>query len=208
MTHPTLRKAIETLEVAYEFALNLFPEEMADKMRDTRPVIVIQTHGRRSRVLGWHEQNRWQEGKNQAHEITIAAESLKDGFYPVLNTLIHEMVHHGNKLMGVKDVSANQYHNRKFADLAEEIGLFVEKGQNGFGHTPDMTAKLKKTIREWGLDRKAFKLSRRTEVKPGTTGSKLRKYECQCGYGIRIAINDEKVDLSCNICGSPVEEQF
>lgn len=203
----TLAPLIAQLELAYEQAIALFPEEEQRKaLKKTKPVIVVQTRGTRSSLLGWHAGKLWQNGKQQVNEITITAEHLQSGFYPAIRTLIHEMVHHVNDLLGVKDVSSNQYHNRKFADLAETIGLVVEHGQNGFGHTPDMTPTLKATIRGWGLDRKAFSIYRRPERKGKGPGSKLRKYVCGCEYGIRIAVPDDQVDLSCGICGEQVRE--
>lgn len=203
----SLRPALSALESAYDLAIALFPdEEQREALKQNRPIIVIQTGGRKKNTLGWHWRNRWQAGTEQPAEITVVAESLDRTFYQVITTLIHEMVHHANNLLGVEDVSSNQYHNKKFANLAEQVGLVVEKGPRGFAYTPSMQHHLYETVRGWGLDQDAFKLNRRREPKTNRPGSKLRKYTCDCGYGIRIAVKDDKVDLTCNICGSQVTE--
>jgi hypothetical protein len=74
---------------------------------------------------------------NIFHEINIIPERLARPVDEILETLIHEVAHLSNFVKGVKDVSGNQFHNKKFKTEAEFLGLKVaEKDKKyGFGFT-------------------------------------------------------------------------
>lgn len=58
-------------------------------------------------------------------EVLISAECLAMGAEQVMQTIVHEAVHALAHARGVKETSRqNRYHNRKFVDLAEELGMF------------------------------------------------------------------------------------
>ena len=123
-------KKLETLfdEVNYQF----FDSECI------RPIITIQTKGKRN-ALGWCTLwKAWKEGEyveadSGYYEINISAESLHRPFSEIMRTLIHEMVHLYNIQHGVKDCSRNgTYHNKRFKETAEKHGLMVYK-VDGFG---------------------------------------------------------------------------
>lgn len=203
----SLAPAIELLEQAYEKALGIFPEDAAAALRDNRPIITIQTNGRRANVLGWHSSKRWKHQEDKLDEITLSAEELGRGLHDVMTTLVHEMVHHANSHLGVSDISSNGYHNKKFKDLAELVGLEVTRSNRGYAHTAP-TEEFKTEVNRWRLrNKKALDVFRVRPKKRGSVGSKLKKYTCGCGYGIRIAVDPDRVDLTCGICGERVEIQ-
>ena len=61
-------------------------------------------------------------------EVFVGGEGLALGAVDVLGTLLHEATHALAHVRGVQDTSRQgRYHNRRFRDLAEEIGLDVRE---------------------------------------------------------------------------------
>jgi hypothetical protein len=81
------------------------------------------------RKLGHFAAGRWRHTDGRAwSEILIAGEGLDRGPESVLATLLHEAAHALAFQRQVRDTSNNgRYHNRRFADLATELGLQVGK---------------------------------------------------------------------------------
>jgi hypothetical protein len=106
------------------------------KIREHHPdvpgVVLIaapSTH-RRMNVLGHFSALRWRgrgDKGDQLHEVVVVAEHLDRTPEDVCETLIHEAAHALNFARGIKDCSASQYHNKKFRDAAETLGLDVTK---------------------------------------------------------------------------------
>jgi len=68
------------------------------------------------------------------HEILMSSESLARGAEPTLVTLIHEAAHASAHAQNIKDTSRQgRFHNRKFRDTAESMGLIVEENSS-IGH--------------------------------------------------------------------------
>jgi hypothetical protein len=101
------------------------------------PMITIQKT-KRSGNLGWFSLDKVWANKNtedRKHEINICAEYLNGEAYDIVDTLQHETVHYANKMLDIKDCNG-QVHNKKFKNLAEQVGLIVEKSKKyGYGHT-------------------------------------------------------------------------
>lgn len=106
------------------FNENLFNGELPE------PAILIQSRGNKKLTLGWCTVKQvWKNEltKEERYEINLVAEGLNRGIYPVMTTLLHEMVHLHNLVNNIKDVSrGNTYHNMKFKKVAEAHGLLVE----------------------------------------------------------------------------------
>jgi len=136
--HPdvaSLQPALAELERLYDALLPRLLEA-AGLPTAPRPTLVIQRAGRRRTTLGWMAHQVWTCGEARRNEITLSAEFLNRGAAAAFATLVHEMVHHGNQVRGVRDCSANQYHNRAFKALAEAMGLRVTKlPHRGFADT-------------------------------------------------------------------------
>lgn len=83
-------------------------------------------------------------------EISYNIHYLDRTMKEIFCTLIHEQIHAYCRKVGIKEVSANgRYHNGKFKELCNELGLAVEK-HNGIGWntTGKITEELNNIIEE------------------------------------------------------------
>lgn len=87
-----------------------------------KPIVAVQSNGRKSRAMGWCTlQKIWkdQEQEQYYYEITICSEFLFREVSEICATLLHEMAHLYNVEQGIKDVSrGGTYHNKKFKATA------------------------------------------------------------------------------------------
>lgn len=82
--------------------------------------------------LGHFGRDFWKqaEAEGRLAELFIAGETLHLGLEQTLETLLHEAVHALAAVRDVQDTSkGNAYHNRKFVELAEELGLVWPEGR-------------------------------------------------------------------------------
>ena len=189
-----------------------------------KPVIVVQSNGKETNVLGhcstrrvWSDLTKMQE----YYEISIAAEYLYRPFVNIAETLLHEMVHLSNLQNGIQDCSRGGfYHNKRFKATAEEAGLIVEYSNKygwAFTKPTDETIKFFESV---SVDKDEFKLTRNSLMKlipldndngiingngmdgnpsdrPKRKGS-FRKYVCTiCGVSVRAT---KDVNVKCGDC--------
>src|SRR5947209_18301490 len=126
----SLLGAIGELERVYGELSDLFPTPMP------RPVITIQTRGRKN-ARAWFCADRWNDEyeKRTKAEFNICAEYLADGALGIAHSLLHEMVHQSNNVDGIRDCSSNQYHNKRFAERCQIVGLIAKNGYRGWSDT-------------------------------------------------------------------------
>jgi hypothetical protein len=151
---------------------------------------------------------RWAVAGAEVPEVLISGEGLERGARPTLCTLMHEAAHGLAHARGISDTSRQgRYHNRRYAALAEELGLeVVSDKQRGHAGTsmPDATAAQWET--ELADLEAALRLWRRPEAHG--TAAKSRNFlalSCPCGRKVRAA--RQTVDEAPIICGS-CEEPF
>ena len=181
---------IEELERIYDILAGKYG---LDKIA-SRPIITIQTKGRKKNTVGWYWNDKWQVRKKNISEINICAENLSNN--PV-ETLIHEMVHYHNASLNISDCNAHQYHNRKFKERAERYGLNVYlRGRQGWSATA-LSDSLKKTIDKIKVNRKIFNLYRKMNISNPTI-TKMIKYTCGCTI-VRCATS---LNAKCKSCGN------
>ena len=66
----------------------------------------------------------WKKKEGETYELNIAAEVLSYPIEETLDTMLHEMVHLYCRENGIQEVSrGGTYHNGKFKELAEKVGL-------------------------------------------------------------------------------------
>lgn len=86
----------------------------------------VQKRGRSLR-RGHHAPDRWRDAEStgRSPELFIAGELLEAGGEAVLQTMLHEAAHALGHVRGIRNTSGdgNRWHNRKFAQLARELGL-------------------------------------------------------------------------------------
>ena len=109
----------------------------------TRPVLTIQSTPQSFGHFSLRE-DTWVSKLGASHEINLGAGTLARPIEEVVATLLHEMVHYWNFVTGVQDCSrGNTYHNRRFKEAAESMGLIVTRSEKyGWAHTAPADALL------------------------------------------------------------------
>ena len=102
----------------------------------SRPTITIQSTPKAYGHFSLKE-DTWVSKMGASHEINIGAGTLARPIEETCATLLHEMVHYWNYVMGVQDCSrGNTYHNHRFKEAAESRGLVVNRSEKcGWAHT-------------------------------------------------------------------------
>ena len=91
--------------------------------------------------------------------IAVAFRTLEQGPRAVLHTLLHEMVHLRNHVVGLPDVHG-RYHNRHFRDTAALAGLTCTRENNiGYGDT-GLGRRAKSAIKKLRPVRRAYRWPR------------------------------------------------
>jgi hypothetical protein len=182
-------------------------------------VIVVAPASKNGRLAKWghYADGRWSvvktsgTGPRTLPEVMISAEGLQRSAREVFRTLLHEAVHGIAAVRGVQDTSrGGRYHNRKFAGIAIEVGLVVEKDSR-IGHvTPDVTDE---TAREYAEAiewiEEALVLNRKIEGNPRAEGSKGSGTNglvliCGCEPRRKMRMAESALDLGpvwCGVCG-------
>jgi len=90
-------------------------------------------------TLGHYRYGGWSVRDELAvPEVMLSGECLRQNGEGILKTIIHEASHGLAHVRGVKDVSRqNRYHNKKFVQHAEELGMeyTLDKPDNTHGYT-------------------------------------------------------------------------
>ncbi|WP_370949926.1 hypothetical protein AB5J62_20625 [Amycolatopsis sp. cg5] len=108
-------------------------------------VLASGTMGQPTEIFGHFARARWHvgDGVDPRAEFFIGAEGLRRPATEILGTALHEAAHGLAATRDIVDVSDGRYHNRKFAELAGELGVTVRKmDRQGWSDTavPDDTA--------------------------------------------------------------------
>ena len=166
--------------------------------------------GRRGELkLGHFAERRWTVATAERPELFVGGEGLAAGAVEVLGTLLHEAAHGLAATRGVQDTSCQgRYHNRRYATLAGDLGLTVQRaGARGWTATavPAETT----TVYAAVIDdlARALVLWRRAEHPgPGKPTSNLLAAVCGCGRRIRVARSTlEEAPVLCGRCGGPFQ---
>jgi hypothetical protein len=174
-------------------------------------VLVVASGSEGKRLnLGHFAPHRWQVNGSDRHEVLVGGEGLQRGPTEVLGTLLHEAAHGLAQARSIQDTSrGGRYHNRRYAQLARELGLEVASVQPiGWSATtvPDTTAAAYAGQLE-GLAA-ALVLWRRQEHRIGTSPRSRNLLACTCGCGRRIraakAILAE-APILCALCEQPFQ---
>ena len=184
----------------------------------SRPTITIQSTPKAYGHFSLRE-DTWVSKIGGTHEINIGAGTLARPIEEVAATLLHEMVHYHNHIMGIQDCSrGNTYHNRKFKDAAEARGLIVTHSDKyGWSHTSPSDRLLEfimdTDLTDILLNRNEFGGFRITgtgthSVTPTVVGlpprtNSSRKYMCPCcGMSVRAT---KVVNVACLDCNEQLQ---
>jgi hypothetical protein len=166
--------------------------------------------GRRGELkLGHFAERRWTVATAERPELFVGGEGLAAGAVEVLGTLLHEAAHGLAAARGLQDTSRQgRYHNRRYAALAGELGLTVQRaGSRGWTATQVPTeteAAYAAAIDDLG---RALVLWRRAEHPgAGKPTSNLLAAVCSCGRRIRAAHSTlAQAPVLCGRCGGPFQ---
>ena len=158
--------------------------------------------------LGHFAPHRWQVNGADRHEVLVGGEGLQRGPVDVLGTLLHEAGHGLAQARDIQDTSRQgRYHNRRYAQLARELGLEVASIQPiGWSATtvPDATADTYAGQLEDLAA--ALVLWRRQEHRTGAgpRSRNLLAATCGCGRRIRVAKTTlAEAPILCSLCIQP-----
>lgn len=183
-------------------------------IRDRHPqvpeVVVVVAAGSDGRTrdglkLGHFAASRWHVGEAQRAEVLVGGEGLARGPVAVLGTLLHEAAHGLAQTREMRDTSrGGRYHNRRFRQLAEELGLTIaETPPIGWSGTtvPETTAAeyagvladLERALGLWRVPE---------QVGEGRSRARnLLACSCACPRRIRVARRTlEEAPILCGAC--------
>lgn len=202
-----LKNQTEILEQAFDyFSIEKFEGSLTNK----NTVITIQSRGKANCYgwctveCAWYRENEAKDIISELYEINLSAEYINRSFYNTMETLLHEMVHLDNIINGINDCSKNQFHNEKFKDRAESIGLLVEKvKQYGWSNTT-LSNELKESVDKFIIDNninvKIFDIARKDKpIKKVARNNKKIKMICSGCKNI-VSCNEE-INITCMDCG-------
>ena len=177
----------------------------------SRPTLTIQSTPRAYGHFSLRD-DTWISKNGATHEINIGAGTLARPIEEVCATLLHEMVHYHNYVLGIQDCSrGGTYHNRRFRDSAQDHGLIVDH-HDKYGwtitHPSDRLLQfcLNNDLSDILINRNEYGGYRVTGTgthapapPPATTRtSSTRKYICPCcGNSVRAT---KMVNIGCLDC--------
>jgi hypothetical protein len=127
----------------------------------------------------------------------------------LLSTLLHEVAHSLNFSNGIKDTSANQYHNAKFKTQAEALGLkTIEVKGKGHASTELTEFGANRWSKALAILEQALELTATGEgtEKPKGRNTNLIKAECECGNIIRTSRTTLDIGIVCKGCNEDYQE--
>jgi hypothetical protein len=181
---------------------------------DVPEAVLVVASGSEGKRVNWGHfaPHRWQVSGADRHEVLVGGEGLQRGPLEVLGTLLHEAGHGLAQARSIQDTSrGGRYHNRRYAQLARELGLDVACVKPvGWSATtvPDATASAYASELE-GLQA-ALVLWRRQEhrIGAGTRSRNLLAATCGCGRRIRAAkATLAEAPILCGACVQPFEPE-
>ena len=190
--------------------------EIQKKHEDVRDaVMVVYLHSKGDR-RGHYAPESWTvagtgEERDAVDEVHISSHILSQGARSVMETLVHEAVHSAARARGVKDTSRQgRWHNKRFASLAVEFGLMVERDSK-IGHvTPDLENETVDAYEEtimWVSDQCGDLFQTFAKKQKKTRKANTVKVKCpDCGRFFRIGTKQLEIGaLACVPCGTEFE---
>jgi hypothetical protein len=201
------------IEVLYSIFIKLNKQKFENKL--PIPIITIQSHKvqkqiKGSAIMGWCSVHPiWQQENNTQYEINLTAEFVNRNIYEIVETLLHEMVHLYNASRGVADCSKKQFHNENFKDVAESVGLIVNKvKQHGYSDTR-LSEELIKEVNSWDdINKGIFNIARIDAQQEKTGSERKKKIKMMCPVCKRTVFTEyEDLEINCMECGCEFKKQ-
>jgi hypothetical protein len=196
---------LSTLSIALEKAHAMIKEETGAPR-----VTILVTRNLKGRKGHFTHFTPWSTTGGEAfNEIAFNLEHFTTA-KELLSTLLHEVAHSLNFSNGIKDTSANQYHNTKFKSQAEALGLkTIEVKGKGHASTELTEFGANRWSKALAILEKALELTATGEgaQKPKGRNTNLIKAECaDCGNIIRLSQTVLDNGVMCMPCETRYEE--
>jgi hypothetical protein len=145
------------------------------------------------------------------HEICITLDYIDREIRDTLGTFLHEVAHLYNSQNNINDCSKRQFHNEKFKEIAEKIGLIViQADKTGWSDT-ELSEDVWNKIQLWSeqgvinFDYLTIKkvVEPEKEKKPRET-KPIFKFRCPCGNEVKS--NIENLEAECKACGGQFQK--
>lgn len=189
-----MKDAIAQLELIFDKANEkYFGNELP------RPIITIQLG--KGNAYGWcTSREAWvnDDDDKKYFEINVCAEYLNRSIEELCATIIHEMVHLKNSVDDIKDCNG-KYHNGKFRDAAEKIGMIVEKTTYGYSYT-SLSEEQIEFVHSLGLKSFGFK-----RILPDKKKSKKTGYKHECPVCGASFWSSRMLNVHCEYCDESFE---
>jgi hypothetical protein len=169
------------------------------------PHVVVTLAGSR-RKWGHYAHDRWDAEGNPVPELFVAGEGLHRGAEAVFGTLLHESAHGIAAVRQIQDTSrGGRYHNKRFAVLAEELGLDVRKHPSrGWAATLVPPATVDVYAQTIGRLDAAIKAWRQGDPQARPPSRNLALAFCKCERRIRVApATFQQGPIICGLCEQP-----
>lgn len=157
-------------------------------------------------LWGYFADRKWQHGESRLPEILIAGEGLNRPVNEVLATLLHEAAHALANVRGIKETSRQgRWHNKKFARLADELGLDSARDERlGWSLTKlrdDTATTYADTLTTLKAALTAYRHPELRETKARTSSNNPNVCECSCPRKIRVALAVlDEGPILCTVC--------
>jgi len=195
----TMSSAVKELEKLYDI-LNV--EYFDGKL--TRPIITVMASAKQG-LFGYYMPRKvWQTDEERLSELNITAETVGGDVYELVDTMLHEMVHQYNDVNGIKDCSrGGTYHNKKFKESAERVGLIVECDKKSGFHLTSLSPANIEFVNVKKIQRISINRDFVGKLTGGSSKSSTRKYYCpMCDMSVRAT---KKVAIMCIECECRME---
>jgi hypothetical protein len=170
-------------------------------------IVIVAAGGETARGLfkwGHFAAGRWHVAGTNRPEVLVGGEGLRRPAREVLGTLLHEAAHGLAHARRIQDTSRQgRYHNRRYADLARELGLHVDHDPRiGWSITQASDATLIRYAATLADLEPALVLWRHAEMPHGRTANSRNLLACACGCGRRIRVARSTLDQAPIVCGA------
>lgn len=153
----------------------------------------------------------WRSKEDYRYELNIGAGTLDRPIENIVSTMLHEMVHVYHLMHDIQDCSrGNTYHNKKFKEKAESVGLIIEYDNRIGWSITSPSDSLIEYIIEQGWEDIQINRQESARIAIGGRGGKdgapkaprkpssTRKYQCPCcNNSVRAT---KEVRIKCMDC--------
>lgn len=189
--------------------MKMFNQINADFFDNQLPKVVITFEsGYKKGAYGWITTVKdWKQGNEERYHINISSDYLDRPINNIISTLIHEMCHLYAIENDIQDTSRSGiYHNKRFKQIAESHGLFVDKADKIGWSVTSLTPETEKYIENVCPISEIRIIKKRPSAfgcsKPKNKQS-ARKYICpSCGLIVRAT---KDCRISCLDCDCTME---